>query len=90
MHVNYVGRESQAPGSGADLCGGRLVAYTIARGWLAPNRLEGDLHVLILTRKVGEALMIGEEVTVTVIAVNGSQVRIGINAPKYWHRASCN
>jgi carbon storage regulator len=38
--------------------------------------------VLILTRKVGEALMIGEEVTVTVMGIKGNQVRIGINAPK--------
>jgi carbon storage regulator len=38
--------------------------------------------LLILTRKIGESLMIGSEVTVTVMAVNGNQVRIGINAPK--------
>jgi carbon storage regulator len=38
--------------------------------------------MLILTRKVGEALMIGSDVTVTVMAVHGNQVRIGINAPK--------
>jgi len=38
--------------------------------------------VLILTRKVGEALMVGEDVTVTVMAVKGNQVRIGISAPK--------
>jgi len=36
----------------------------------------------ILTRRVGESLMIGEEVTVTVMAVKGNWVRIGINAPK--------
>jgi carbon storage regulator len=38
--------------------------------------------VLILTRKVGEALMVGEDVTVTVIGLNGNQVRLGIKAPK--------
>jgi carbon storage regulator len=38
--------------------------------------------MLILTRRVGEALVVGTEVTVTVIAVKGNQVRIGINAPK--------
>lgn len=38
--------------------------------------------MLILTRRVGETLMIGNDVTVTVVAVNGHQVRIGINAPK--------
>ena len=38
--------------------------------------------MLILTRKVGEALMVGEDVTVTVMGVKGNQVRIGINAPK--------
>jgi carbon storage regulator len=39
--------------------------------------------VLVLTRKIGESLMVGEDVTVTVMAVHGNQVRIGINAPKY-------
>lgn len=38
--------------------------------------------MLILTRRVGETLVIGSEVTVTVMAVNGGQVRIGIHAPK--------
>jgi carbon storage regulator len=38
--------------------------------------------VLILTRKVGEAIVIGERVTVTVLGVKGTQVRIGIAAPK--------
>jgi carbon storage regulator len=38
--------------------------------------------MLILTRRVGEALVVGTEVTVTVMAVKGNQVRIGINAPK--------
>ncbi len=38
--------------------------------------------MLILTRRVGETVMIGNEVTVTVLGVKGNQVRIGINAPK--------
>lgn len=38
--------------------------------------------MLILTRRVGETLMIGESVSVTVLGVKGNQVRIGINAPK--------
>ena len=38
--------------------------------------------MLILTRRVGETIMIGDEVTITVLGVKGNQVRIGINAPK--------
>ena len=38
--------------------------------------------MLILTRRVGESLMIGDNVTVTVLGVKGNQVRIGVNAPK--------
>lgn len=38
--------------------------------------------MLILTRRVGESLMVGDEVTITVLGVKGNQVRIGVNAPK--------
>ncbi|MEH6636814.1 MAG: carbon storage regulator CsrA [Halioglobus sp.] len=38
--------------------------------------------MLILTRRVGESLMVGEEITVTVLGIKGNQVRIGINAPR--------
>ncbi|MGD9841643.1 MAG: carbon storage regulator CsrA [Steroidobacteraceae bacterium] len=38
--------------------------------------------MLILTRRVGESIMIGEEVVVTVLGVKGNQVRVGVNAPK--------
>lgn len=38
--------------------------------------------MLILTRRMGESLMIGDEVSVTVLGVKGNQVRLGINAPK--------
>jgi carbon storage regulator len=38
--------------------------------------------MLILTRRVGETVMIGDNVTVTVLGVKGNQVRIGVNAPK--------
>jgi carbon storage regulator len=44
----------------------------LARSWI----------MLILTRRVGETVMIGNEVTVTVLGVKGNQVRIGVNAPK--------
>tara|TARA_B100000768_G_scaffold52675_1_gene51206 strand:- start:145 stop:342 length:198 start_codon:yes stop_codon:yes gene_type:complete len=37
--------------------------------------------MLILTRRVGETLMVGDQVTVTVLGVKGNQVRIGVNAP---------
>ena len=50
---------------------------------MLPHLNEGALTImLILTRRVGEAVMIGEEVTVTVLGVKGNQVRIGVNAPK--------
>jgi carbon storage regulator len=38
--------------------------------------------MLILTRRVGETIMIGDNVTVTVLGVKGNQVRVGIDAPK--------
>jgi carbon storage regulator len=40
------------------------------------------VRMLILTRRVGETIMIGNDVTVKVLGVKGNQVRIGINAPK--------
>jgi carbon storage regulator len=39
--------------------------------------------MLILTRRVGETLMVGDEVTITVLGVKGNQVRLGVNAPKH-------
>ena len=38
--------------------------------------------MLILTRRVGEALMIGDDISVTVLGVKGGQVRVGVNAPR--------
>ena len=38
--------------------------------------------MLILTRRIGESLKVGDEVTITVLGVKGNQVRIGIDAPK--------
>ena len=44
--------------------------------------LDRSGSMLILTRRVGETLMIGDDVTVTVLGVKGNQVRIGVNAPR--------
>ena len=38
--------------------------------------------MLILTRRVGESLMVGDDVTITVLGVKGNQVRVGVKAPK--------
>lgn len=43
---------------------------------------EGEVIMLILTRRIGETLIIGDDVNITVLGVKGNQVRLGINAPK--------
>lgn len=52
-------------------------------GWQRSNSMEqqGDI-MLILTRKVGESLVIGDDVSIIVLGVKGNQVRIGVDAPK--------
>ena len=52
------------------------VAFTIA----APFGKEQEM--LILTRRVGETVMIGDDIAITVLGVKGNQVRVGVNAPK--------
>ncbi len=43
---------------------------------------KGMRKMLILTRRIGETLMIGDEITVTILGIKGNQIRVGINAPK--------
>ncbi|CAM3888203.1 carbon storage regulator CsrA [Avibacterium volantium] len=38
--------------------------------------------MLILTRKVGESLLIGDEISITILSVRGNQIKVGVNAPK--------
>lgn len=40
------------------------------------------MEMLILTRRVGETIMIGDDITVTVLGIKGNQARVGVNAPK--------
>lgn len=42
----------------------------------------GEIGMLVLTRNTDESIVIGDDITVTVLAVSGNQVRIGIDAPK--------
>lgn len=48
----------------------------------ADIRTKGEPPMLILTRRLNETLMIGDDITVTVLGVNGNQVRIGVKAPR--------
>jgi carbon storage regulator len=54
-------------------------------GW-GPPKDGGEpgrvIKMLILTRRVGEKLIIGEDVTVTILSLKGNQIRIGIDAPR--------
>jgi carbon storage regulator len=58
----------------------KIADYRSAK--LVSQNVKETLGMLILTRRVGETLMIGDDVTVTVLGVKGNQVRIGVNAPK--------
>ncbi len=49
---------------------------------MAKYNKHGDNTVLILTRRTGETLNIGDDIQVTVLGIKGNQVRIGIDAPK--------
>ena len=57
-------------------------ATKVARATGQRSRAEKELAMLILTRRVGETVVIGDNVTVTVLGVKGNQVRLGVNAPR--------
>ena len=48
----------------------------------ATYAVASEAKMLILTRRVRESLIVGQDITVTVLAVNGHQVRLGVDAPK--------
>lgn len=54
----------------------------IKGGYQESATLTGECIMLILTRRIGETLIVGDDVNITVLGVKGNQVRIGINAPK--------
>jgi carbon storage regulator len=58
---------------------GKPVYYPVRHN---PAQDSGVRSLLILTRRVNESLMIGDQITVTVLEVKGRQVRLGVNAPK--------
>ena len=51
-------------------------------GHILKTAVNGERIMLILTRRIGETLIIGDDVNITVLGVKGNQVRLGINAPK--------
>jgi carbon storage regulator len=64
----------------ASLIEGRRAASTAARDDVAPR--EGSIIMLVLTRKVNKELVIGDDVVVTVLSIQGNTVRLGITAPR--------
>src|SRR5713101_3427379 len=88
-----IGPESRIPRRKRPRSGGRVRAVLqrlakkrpqrgSSRRALMRTQTNRSLFMLILTRRTGESLRIGDDVEVTVMAVNGSQVRIGIKAPR--------
>lgn len=59
---------------------GKGVSYQLRRGCAEANREEGNA-MLVLSRRAGESLKIGDNITVTVLGFKGLQVRLGITAP---------
>lgn len=59
----------------------QLPFYSL-RLWLSFNFSTGIVDMLILTRRNGETLKIGDDISVTVLGIKGNQVRLGVDAPK--------
>ena len=62
--------------------GFKIIIRTALASSHTTAKLVGEGVVLILTRKVGETLVIGDEVEVTVLSMKGNQIRLGVKAPK--------
>src|SRR6185295_12572704 len=81
-NISFIAARASEPCISGDFPALLVHTTEVATAGPAPRKPGGNPKMLILTRRTGETVMIGNEVTLTVLGVKGNQVRIGINAPK--------